>query len=258
MDRNHIFNKETDSEKVAMDIVRFLRKWGMWKDVQIFTGGKCYNDDEKGELQIRDEDHPEKYLKAMREEDCNGNMDWKDFSNPEMLLDLTFEGPLYLLLCHGEYEVRIGEVSEEVKHILIPETNECQDEVEERMDAYFDGKYGWDPAEYDSYEEWLEINRYCDMDEFSEESENIYSSRIEFSSREEYEDFILRSATVREAKLREHFEEEICDSADYSNEVFYDNGKIANQIITEFNELLKKYGLWYELGFSWSLTTYRI
>jgi dimeric dUTPase (all-alpha-NTP-PPase superfamily) len=30
---------------------------------------------------------------------------------------LTFEGPLGLLLRHHEYEVKIGDVSDEVKHI---------------------------------------------------------------------------------------------------------------------------------------------
>jgi len=56
-----MFNKETDSESLALDIVASLRKWGMWQDVQIFTGGKCYSDD-YGELVVRDERHPEKYL----------------------------------------------------------------------------------------------------------------------------------------------------------------------------------------------------
>lgn len=31
MDDKHIFNKETDSEMLAMDIVTFLQKWGMWQ-----------------------------------------------------------------------------------------------------------------------------------------------------------------------------------------------------------------------------------
>ena len=39
MGDRHVFNKGTDSEMLAMDIVEFLRKWGMWQDVQIFTGG---------------------------------------------------------------------------------------------------------------------------------------------------------------------------------------------------------------------------
>lgn len=256
MRRKYFFNKESDSEKVALDIVRFLKKWGLWHDVQIFTGGKCYSDGVDAKLQIRDEECPEKYTSGFSgTSDCAGETEYIDFSNSERLLDMTFEGPLSLLLRYHEYEVCVGDVSEEVKHILIPETYEFQDEVSELMDECLEGKIGWDPMEYNSYEEWLELNQYCDMDEFNAESDNI---RMEFSSREEYEDFILRSASVREEKIREFFEDEICDCSDYSHEMFFDNGKIANQIINEFDELLERYGLWYDLGFSWSLTTYRI
>ena len=179
----HIFNKEIDSQKLAMEIVEFLRKWGMWKDVQIFTGGKCYTDSKNGELKIRDEVHPEKYTTGLLAyEDCNGEALHveKDFSNPERLLDMTFEGPLYLLLRHHEYEVSVEDVSEEAKHIILPE--KYMDEV----DDLYDGE--------------------------------------------------------------EEFEEEL----------FFDGGRIANQIFHEFDELLEKYGLRYELCFSWGLTTYRI
>ena len=81
---------------------------------------------------------------------------------------------------------------------------------------------------------------------------------IEFSSREEYEDFLMRQAVEREYVSYEYFEEEICDEDDCDSETFYDNNRIASMVIEEFNNLLKKYGLWYDLCFSWSLTTYRI
>lgn len=256
MRRKCIFNPETDSEKVAMDIVRFLKKWGLWKDVRIFTGGKCYSDGVNAELQIKDEKCPEKYTSGFSETwNCTGEPEYIDFSNPERLLDMTFEGPLSLLLRHREYEVCIGEVSEEVRHILLPRTNEYQDEVAELMDEYLEGKIGWDPAEYDSYEEWLELNQYCDMDEFYAES---YNSEIELSSREEYEVYLLLNATVREERINAYFEDYLCNNSDHTHEMFFDAGTIADRIINEFDELLESYGLWYDLGFSWSLTTYRI
>lgn len=167
MKKKHIFNKETESERLAMDIVAFLKKWGMWQDVQIFTGGKCYTD-EWGKLDISIEEHPEQYLSGLCIYDSNGKAIWEDFSNPERLLDMTFEGSFSLLLRHHEYEVKIKDVSEPVKNI-------------------------------------------------------------------------------------------ICNESEFDSEVFYDNnGKIANMIINEFNDLLEEYGLWYDLCFSWSLTTYRI
>lgn len=46
----HIFKREEDAENLALDIAAFLRKWGMWKDTQIFASSKCYTYDENGGL----------------------------------------------------------------------------------------------------------------------------------------------------------------------------------------------------------------
>ena len=153
--------------------------------------------------------------------------------------------------------VKIGDVSDDVKHIIVPETDKGFDEFMYYVDEYLEGKYSWDPAEFDSFEEWLELNQYCDMVLF--DYKNYSDGReIEFSSREEYEDFLMRQAVEREDAAFEYFEVEICDESELGSEIFYDNNKIASIIIEEFNNLLEKYGLWYDLCFSWSLTTYRI
>ncbi len=259
MERIHIFNKEHDSEKIAMDIVAFLRKWGMWKDVQIFTGGKCYSDGGKGELLIRDEEYPEQYTGAyFGMNDCTGKEIYKDYSNSERMLDMTMEGSLSLLLRHHEYEVSVGDLSEEAKHIIIPAIHEAEDEVEILVEEYFEGRAGWDPAEYDSYEEWLELNQHCGMGECNDESGSSVYKTQEFSSREEYEDYLSRTASEREEGIRRYFEDEICAGTEYNKKIFFDDGRIAERIISEFDGLLEKYGLWYEMGFDWSLTTYRI
>lgn len=173
---------------------------------------------------------------------------------------MTFEGPLYLLLRHHEYEVFIEDVSEEAKHIILPEKymDEVEDLVDEFMTADLEYKTSWDPAEYDSYEEWLELNQYCDMDELSVEGD-MKENNIDFSSKDEYEDFLLKSVSARESKIREYFMDDLYDGEEeFEEELFFDGGRIANQIFHEFDELLEKYGLWYELCFSWGLTKYRI
>lgn len=246
-----------NSEKMALEIVSFLRKWGLWRCVQIFTGGKCYSEDE-GTLQIRVEGHPEKYTEGIIGQNCNGESEWKDFSNPERLLDMTFEGPLSLLLRHNEYEVRIRDLSIEAKNIIMRSMPEIEDEVEELMDAYLEGKIGWDPAEYDSYEEWLELNQYSEMGELSVELGDAAGNNREFASKEEYKQFIFRTSAIRENQIREYFEDVLCDGTDYNDNIFFDDGSIANHIINDFNDIFEKYGLRYELGFSWSLTAYRI
>lgn len=250
MDDRHIFNKETDSEMLAMDIVTFLRKWGMWQDVQIFTGGKCYTDNH-GELVVRNEEHPEEYLAGISHYGCDGNIVWEDFSNPERFLDMTFEGAFSLLLRHHEYEVKIEDVADEVRHIILLETSEFV----ELMEDYLEGEYSWDPAEFDSYEEWLELTQYCDMDLFINKKNALDGKEIEFSSREEYEDFLMRHAVERELEISEYLAEW---HTEWVPKVFYDRDRIAIMIIEEFNDLLERYGLWYNLCFSWSLTTYRI
>jgi len=260
MNNQHVFEPKKDAEKLALEIVAFLRKWGMWEDVQIFTGGKCYADNH-GELIIRKEEHPEKYTEGFGGRDCNGNSVWEDYSNPQRLLDMTFEGALSLLLRHHEYEVKIADVSEEVKHLIITEKHEDLVDDTDILVDYLDGKYDWDPAEFDSYEEWLELNQYCDMDLCHADSQVAKVYGTDFTSREEYEDFLLRSASERDYRIFDYMddiEEETQFTTSFERETFYDKGSIANRVLNEFGSLLEKYGLWYDLGYSWSLTTYRI
>ena len=68
----------------------------------------------------------------------------------------------------------------------------------------------------------------------------------------------MHRAVERENVIYEYFEDDICNESEWDSKVFYDKGRIASMIIQEFSDLLEKYGLWYDLCFSWSLTTYRI
>ena len=93
-------------EKLAYEIINFCKKWGMWRDVQILTGGKCYSacQNTPDKIKVREEKNPEEYTSGYRER-ANGEIEDVDYSNPEKILDMTFEGPLYLLL-----RVRKGDV----------------------------------------------------------------------------------------------------------------------------------------------------
>lgn len=271
MGADHIFNKDEDTEKLAMDIVAFLRKWGMWRDTQIFTGGKCYTYDKESGLSIRDELHPENYMGGhLAVHDCNGNTvyEYKDYSNSERLLDMTFEGPLYSLLNEDEYRVTIGDLSEEAKHIIVPQMKmsllgdsrllySVDDEAYECVEEFVEDQM-WDPMVDDSYEEWLERTEfeYCDLME--DLTEDIPKQR-EFSAREEYEYFLFITTRLREEKLMEDFRNRVCDNI-YSDEtlLLYDIGHgIADQVWKEFDEIFERYGLWFEFGHNWNLSAYR-
>ena len=252
-----IFNKETDSEKLAMDIVEFLKKWGMWQDVQIFTGGKCYKDN-NGELEIRNEDHPEKFLTGFAGRGCDGKIIYEEYSNPERLLDMTFEGSFYSLLQYDEYNVDLKNVSEEVKKMLVHEADSYQFEIICLVDEFMEGNEFWDPVEYDSCEEWLELNDYDDMSDLILSADDIKNIPSDFTSRNEYEDFWIKMIAAYEQKGWNYFEKNIYEQMNEEDSHFYGGGKIVGCILEEFDDLLKKYSLWYEPGFSWSLTTYRV
>ena len=58
-------------------------------------------------------------------------------------------------------------------------------------------------------------------------------SNLEFSSREEYEDFISKLYATKECKVKEYLEDEAYDDYYYSD-LFFDDGKIANRLVNEF------------------------
>jgi len=106
------FDKEK-SEELALKIVDFLKKWGMFSDVQIMTSDRRYYD-EDGVLVVKDEPHSER------------------------ILDMNFEGPLYGLLVNHEYEVAVKDVSHEARAIVIPHLSDFEDEETDLLSNFMD------------------------------------------------------------------------------------------------------------------------
>lgn len=52
--------------------------------------------------------------------------------------------------------------------------------------------------------------------------------------------------------------EDSIEIIDIISDDFYDNSRIAWYIWNEFDQLLESYGLGYNIGFKWGLTTYRL
>lgn len=203
------FTKEM-SEELALSIVEFLKKWGLFEDVLILTGGKCYQDKD-GALVVKNEPNPGSYTSGY------SYGEEKDFSNPERLLDMTFEGPLQMLLHNREYEVEIKNLSMEAREIVVPLLSEFEDE---------------------------ETNLLSNFHDFI--SENVgFRENVEYFDENDLNEIIriIDKMLVRSSK--------------FDDETFYSDGEICGIIIGEFMDLLESYGLWYEMGFSWSLTTYR-
>ncbi|MGN0435420.1 MAG: hypothetical protein ACI4D8_02185 [Wujia sp.] len=250
------FTIET-SKQLAKDIITFCKKWGMWQDVAIYTGGKCYTDASDDHCYegisgviVREELHPEECTKGVIY-GVDGECEWKSFSNPEHILDMTFDGTLYQLLRHREYDVKAENLSEDARKYISMHDEEVEDDVFLEAMDYLENREGWDPMEFDSYEEYLEVTGYCEP----YYDKNIFNNNEkDFATREEYLDFLERAEISKVASLVEWFSDN--SSVWESRDTYFDNGKIAGYIISEFSEILKKYGLWYELGFPWSLTAY--
>lgn len=204
-----VFTKEK-SEELALSIVKFLKKWGLFEEVQIFTGGKCYEVID-GEYVVRNEPNPENYTLGV----LDGEE--KDYSNPERLLDMTFEGPLHMLLNSREYEVEIKNLSMEAREIVVPLLQEFEDE---------------------------EVNLISNFHDFVRENVG-FRKDVEYFDENDWNE------------LYRIFDKMIARSSKLEDETFYSNGEICDRIISEFTNLFESFGLWYEPGFSWSLTAYR-
>lgn len=269
-----IFDKTKDSLNLVNDIIEYCRAWGLWKDVCIYTDGKCYTDSVNDsdinrytqispDVYVRDENDPDKYLTGLTDAGTydEAKSEYKNYSNPEHLLDMTYEGPLYMLIRHGQLEVEIKDLSEKAKvYIGITDTN-IEDEItwrsEEKAYDYIESKCGWDPVKYDSYSEFLSLENQIDYDE-----KIFNNSKREFSSRDEYQDFLSKAIASKESTLTQYFadevEDEILEEFVEHKETYFDEGSVASHVSSDFFEIFKKYGLWAEPGFDWSLTAYRL
>ena len=98
-----LMNTNHNLEELALEIIIFLQKWGLWKDTSIFTKGnkyaydknKTYKDIQNVEFtaNVNTEDYTKGLTNIM---DCNGNREWKSYANPEHLFDMVYDGILFL------------------------------------------------------------------------------------------------------------------------------------------------------------------
>lgn len=274
-----------NTRQLAIDIISFLQKWGMWKDTMIFTGGRMYShsreetDCVSGLSYTKEEPCTDKdminYTKGLVEK-SDGSYEWKNFSNPDRLLDMVFEGPLSLLLFHHEYEVDLEDVSKEAidfmlqeyriyfedgldsstlfEHEEYEEYKEHEEEINEMFESYMERKSGWDPMIHDSYEEYLEMNQYCEP-----EDDAPLNEKKDFATREEYMDYLEMTISRKENCIAEWAGLEPEKEMVYDGHFYQDEtSPISGYLLKEFSDILEKHGLWYELGFSWSLTAYPI
>ena len=124
------------TQLLVSDLICFLQKWGLWHDTTVLANGNRYSYSAErtccyGSLnyvEFEENVNPEDYMRGITEErDCLGNLVWRSFSNPEHILDVVYEGPLYMLLTHDTYETRKSEISEEAWEYIFDHTDILDD-----------------------------------------------------------------------------------------------------------------------------------
>lgn len=206
-------------ENLVYDIIRYCKKWGMWEGVKIFCEGKSFSDalgDSEG--------------KVIKE----GFRELKDVVVTE----------------HDDPTDYICQEDEDMEGFVNP------DHI---LSMVFDGplctllgsgvyEVEWNDIEQHGREylirEGSVLEKYCDYD--PDEVESILN-QDEFDSYEEYEK--LEEEMQNEALLnmiQDLTFETIC----------YELDSVSDYIESEFRKILDKYGIWYEMGHSWSLTCY--
>ncbi len=274
-------------EKIVIELIEFLQKWGLWQDVTILADGKAYFPACNNEgvycglpnVKITVCENPEDYTIGITDEtDCYGNIHpvWKNFSNPEHILDMVYEGPLYMLLRHDTYEgIKKSDISPAAWDYIFAHTEILGDYIYEKYelaspeelltqileDRFDNPDYtAWDPLVFDTWEEYQE---FVNGEVYETGEENLTPAYQRYGTYEEYLTDIEISESLSVEDITPVWEQMVLDAKkEFITESLNETGiisipEIAGDIITEFDNIFDRYGLWYDFGFSWSLTCYR-
>lgn len=273
------------TQSLVSDLIRFLQKWGLWEDTTILANGNRYSYSSErtccyGSLnyvEFEENVNPEDYTRGITEErDCLGNPVWRSFSNPEHILDMVYEGPLYMLLSYGTYETRKSEISEEGWDYIFRSTDILDDYLYEKYECYdasdllakiLEDKLDnpdytvWDPLVFDTWEEYQE---FVNGEAYETGEEKLTPAYQRYGTYEEYLAEMEISESLSIEDIKTVWEQMVSDAktefirgSDMDESGSISIPEIAGEIKTEFDNIFDRYGLWYDFGFSWSLTCYR-
>jgi len=240
-------------EKITIEIIEFLQKWGLWESTLIFSDGNMYAySDDKADIY-----NGIPYVKFKKNVDSTKytSENGKDYSNPEHLFDMVFDSSLHTLLADGDYKVNGSDLSNDAWEEIFQHTYLINDYTADNFEVFdaedvlerlvFSGdKYDsqiWDTLEFDSWEDYL-FENFGLENHFNKTSSNGYQ--------------ILSVDDIMPLweKLSETAKNEI--KSEYKSERLH-LPEIRSYVIEQFNKIFEKYGLWYDFGFSWTLSCYK-
>ncbi len=254
-------------EKLTIEIIDFLQKWGLWDGTVIFSDGNMYSYSLEKTDTYNDKPHV-KFKKnidpTMYTSECiDGNI--RNYSNPEKLFDMVFDGSLYLLLAYDDYEVNGSDLSNEAWEEIFQQTDLINDYTLDNYDVYDAEEVlekiiseddthlpFWNTLRFDSWDDYL---KFYGVDRLELYGINDLYNTNNKKSINGYEVISVEDAMPIWEKLSEIAKKEIKNK--YKYEKLY-LPKLADYIVGQFNAIFKKYGLWYDFGFSWSLSCHKI
>ena len=119
---------------------------------------------------------------------------------------------------------------------------------------FMERREGWDPAEFDSYEEYQELVGFEDP---FYGADNSPARQQEFASRDEMTETLERSVLLREDTLYQVFLQKKLD--DYADDlIITDYEELEERINRGFTDIFDRYGLRYDFCSSTMLTAYRL
>ena len=277
--------KNKQMETLAMEVMRFLQKWGLWEGTSIFTNGNRFTytcDHQKGYKGIYNVDFskdidPEEYLTGLiGSADPQERNKKKCLTNPEHIFDMTYEGPLYMLLRNDEYEVRKADIGEKAWNYIFEHTDILNDYLYEKyecfnaddlckltMEDFFENPEcnAWDPLVFDT---WEDYQVFVNGEAYPDGEEKKVPNYLRYGT---YQDYLTifektENLTVKDvrhlwnAMVNTAKREFVADCGSDGNAKINISG-ISGHVYSEFKNIFCRYGLWYEFEFDWSLSCYR-
>ena len=273
-----------EREALALEVVAFLKKWGLWRDTSIFTNGYRYkfteeiSDEYKGFWNLKFEKNvdPDEYTtgSAWYGYPDEPHMVKRNYSNPEHIFDMTFEGHLYSLLNDHEYEVYAEDIGLEGWNYIFENTSLIEERLEEdygatNLDEYYENikamsfaEYsekdreecmysGWDPLVFDTWQDYLDMG--------GDEGAGLRPLYELYDTYAQYLECEEAFENIDKESLKPVWDKMVMDAEEiYMNENrLISIPELSNHIWNEFQEIFEKHNLRFELGFPWSLSCYK-
>lgn len=279
-------NKELN--QLALEVISFLKEWGLWRDSMILTAGNKYSysshKEDKYEgmtnVSLEEKVDPETYTRGLTNAP-GGNADliWRSLANPEHIFDMVYEGPLHMLLRYDAYEPDLQALPDSAWKYIFANTDMIADhilakhDVEDPFDLgmkmwneLFDNpeRSYWDPLVFDSWEEYLEMYgsddgekapAYTDTDTY-EEYRYLMEGGADLYIKEHQNEISTRWERMEEEAIAYFMDTSKKDGAQNSEIYEYLQDGVKEHVINGFCEIFERYGLWYDLDYSWSLSCY--